>query len=161
MNTKIPWFAVAVLALAVLAVGITAVSLVSVRTTVNSSGTVDSVSSVTTFSNDPSASLGVYSNSACTVPLTSINWGSTGAGGSVTQTIYVKNTGTGTMKLSLATTNWNPTNANGPLTVTWNDQGVSLAAGKSIAATVTLSVSSTVTGISSFSVQISVVGTAS
>jgi hypothetical protein len=57
-------------------------------TTVSSTGTVSA-----------SANLGVYSNSACTTPLSSINWGTLTAGGTAIQIIYVKNTGSG---LSLA-----------------------------------------------------------
>jgi hypothetical protein len=37
--------------------------------------------------------VGVYSDSACTLNLTSIDWGSVYPGGSAPQLIYVKNTG--------------------------------------------------------------------
>ena len=37
--------------------------------------------------------VGVYSDAACTLELTSIDWGSVYPGGSVSRTIYVKNTG--------------------------------------------------------------------
>ncbi|MGD6852785.1 MAG: hypothetical protein ACQCN6_12070 [Candidatus Bathyarchaeia archaeon] len=58
----------------------------------------------------------------------------------------------------MSTSYWNPTGANGPITITWNQEGATLAQGQSKAATITLSVSSSITDISSFSVQINVSG---
>jgi hypothetical protein len=121
----------------------------NVSVSINSSGSIAA-----------SPNIGVYSNSACTVSLTTINWGSPSPGGTVTQTVYIKNTqGSSSLMLSMTTSNWNPTSANGPLTVTWNQQGTVLASGQSIAATLTLTVSSSITGITTFSVQISISGT--
>jgi hypothetical protein len=37
--------------------------------------------------------LGIFSDTACTVPLTSINWGTVKQGKNYTQTIYINNTG--------------------------------------------------------------------
>jgi hypothetical protein len=107
-----------------------------------------------------SANLGVYSNSACTTPLSSISWGNLTAGGNITQTIYVKNTGSGlSLALSMATSNWTPTTANGPITLTWNQEGTRLNPGQSVAATLTLTVSSTIADVTNFSVQITITGT--
>ena len=105
------------------------------------------------------SSLGVFSDNTCTVPLTSLNWGSISPGMNSTITLYVKNTATtGSLTLDMAATNWSPTNANGPLAVSWDQEGTTLAPGQSAQATLILSVSSTITQISSFSVQISIVG---
>ena len=107
-----------------------------------------------------SADLDLYSNSACTIPLSSINWGTLNAGENITQTIYVKNTSNGlALTLSMQTSNWTPTTANGPITLTWNQAGTRLQPGQSIAATLTLAVSSNIADISSFSVQINITGT--
>src|SRR5665647_1675547 len=85
--------------------------------------------------------VGVYSNSACTTNKTSITWASVAAGGSATQTVYVKNTGTASMTLNLAVSNWTPSTASNYITITWNQQGTVLAAGQSVAAILTLAVS--------------------
>jgi hypothetical protein len=107
-----------------------------------------------------SANCGLYSDSACTTPLSSIDWGVLTAGGTVTQTIYVKNTGSGLpLTLNMTTTNWSPASANGPITVTWDQEGTILSPGQSIAATLTLAVSSSEIGLTNFGVQISITGT--
>ncbi len=104
--------------------------------------------------------MGVYSDSACTNPINSIIWGTITAGGNITQTIYVKNTGTGiSLALSMTTSNWTPSSANGPITLTWNKEGTRLQPGQSVAATLTLNVSPTIADITNFNVQISITGT--
>ncbi len=114
-----------------------------------------------TQSSNPLAgpNVGVYSNSACTTDKTSITWGSITAGGTTSQTVYVKNTGTATMTLSLAVTNWTPTTAANYITITWNRQGTQLAAGQSISATLTITVSASITGITDYSNTITISGT--
>ena len=106
-----------------------------------------------------SPNIGVYSDSACTHKLTSIKWGSVAAGKTTTQNVYVKNTGTAAMTLSLATSSWNPSKASTYLTISWNQQGTKLSAGKSAAATIKLAVSSTIAGFTSFSSTIAFTGT--
>ncbi len=129
---------------------LTTYGAVSVSTTLSSTG------SITT-----SANIGVYSDSACTTPMTSIDWGTTSPGSSITRTIYVKNTGSGvSLTLSMTTSNWNPVSANGPITISWNKEGTVLTPGQSTAAVITLSVSSSITGITTFGVQILVTGAA-
>jgi hypothetical protein len=148
------------IALVGLALTMTAYGAISVSTSINSSGLIATSSGISATSNALSSSLSVYSDSACTVPMTTIDWGSVSPGGTITRTGYVKNTGGGvSLTLSMATSNWNPTNANGPLTITWDKEGTVLAPGQSTAATITLLVSSSITGITSFSVQILIYGT--
>ena len=138
-----------VLSAAMIALMLMAYAAINVSVSINSSGSIAA-----------SPNIGVYSNSACTTLLTTISWGSPSPGGTVTQTVYVKNTqGTASLTLSMTASNWNPTSANGPLTVTWNQQGTVLAPGQSTAATLTLKVSSSIAGITTFSVQISISGT--
>jgi hypothetical protein len=126
---------------------VTTAGLLSVNQNIPSSGTVTAVN------------VGVYSNSACTQNLTSINWGTVSPGDSVTRTIYVKNTGNSQVTLSMTKTNWNPTSANGPITVTWNRESTTLVADQVTTATLTLSVSESVSGITDFSVEIVITGT--
>jgi hypothetical protein len=106
------------------------------------------------------AGINVYSDSACTQPLTSLDWGEATPGGTVTKTIYLKNSGTSTLTLNMQPTNWNPSNANGPLSVSWDKNSATVASGQSTLATLKLSVSSSVTGISTFSVDVTISGTA-
>jgi len=141
----------AVVALVRIGVSLALTTYAAITTT----STLSSIGAVST-----SANLGVYSNSACTTPLSSINWGTITAGGNTTQTIYIKNTSSGvSLTLNMTTTGWSPTSVNGPVTITWSQQGTDLQPGQSIAATLTLAVSSSEVGITSFSVQINIGGT--
>jgi len=107
-----------------------------------------------------SANLGVYSDSGCTQSLSSINWGTLTAGSVVNQVVYIKNTSSGiSLTLNMTTSNWSPTTANGPITITWNQQSTDLQPGASVAATITLTVSSSIVNVSSFSAQINIGGT--
>lgn len=126
---------------------VTTAGLLSVSQTVSSTGTVTAVN------------VGVYEDSACTQTLTSIDWGTISPGNSVTRTVYVKNTGNTPITLSMTKTGWNPAGADGPITVTWNKEGTALSAGQSTAATLTLTVSSGISGITTFSVNIVITGT--
>jgi hypothetical protein len=134
----------------IIAVALTAstAAVLSVNQNVSSSGTI------TTTPN-----IGVYSDGACTTSMTSISWGSITAGGTATQTIYVKNTGTSTITLSLSTSNWSPSGASSYITASWNKDGTQLSAGQSVAATLTLTVSSSINGITTFSNTIVITGT--
>jgi len=114
--------------------------------TVPSNGTVSAVN------------VGVYSDSACTQNLTSINWGTLYPGNTTTRTIYVKNTGTLPVTLTMTTGSWVPTTANSVLTLTWNRQSTVLSAGQSIDATLTLSVASSTGSLTDFSFNITVTG---
>ena len=141
--------AVPVLMVIALALTATTVAVLSVNQTFSSNGTITT-----------SPNIGVFSDAACTINKTSINWGSVAAGGNTTQTIYIKNTGTGTMTLTLSAFNWSPTEASTYLTVSWNQQGTQLSTGQSVTATITLTVSPSVNGFTSFSNTIRIIGTA-
>ena len=138
-------------ALAIMAIALTLITF-SVVTT---SQTVSSVGTVST-----SANLGVYSNSACTIPLSSINWGTLTAGGTTAQAIYIKNTSIDlSLTLSMTTSSWSPASANGPITITWNQQNTDLQPGASVEAILTLTVSSSISNVTGFSVNINIGGT--
>ena len=81
------------------------------------------------------------------------------AGAKATQTLYVKNTGTNTITLSIASSNWNPASGGTYIKLSWNQLGTRLSVGQSVAATIILTVSPSVTGISSFQNTITIVGT--
>lgn len=103
--------------------------------------------------------LGVFYDSACTQLGKSMNLGSISPDESVNTTLYLKNTGSSTLKLSLRTKNWNPKEANGPVALTWNLEGAELSVNQVSTATLTLSVSPTIQGITSFSFDVVISGT--
>jgi hypothetical protein len=115
-----------------------------------------------TFSNSGSISaigVGVYSNSGCTTVLSSINWGTVNPGASVTYTMYVKNNGTIPVTLTMTIGTWNPTSASSYINLTWNQQNYSLPAGSSVPAVLTLNVSSSASGFTSFTFDVIITGT--
>ena len=102
--------------------------------------------------------VGVYSDPACTQNLTSISWGSVHPGENIARTIYVKNTGTAPITLGLSMSGWSPVAANGPITIAWDKEGTILNPGQSVATAISLSVSSEISDITDFSVNMIVSG---
>jgi hypothetical protein len=106
-----------------------------------------------------SPNLGVFSDSACTVSLNNISWGNITAGTNVQRTIYIKNISNGcSLTLNMMTSNWSFTN-NENMTLTWNQEGSKLNPGASTSAVLTLAVSPDIVDITTFSIQISIIGT--
>jgi len=140
-----------VIILTIIAVALTCTTFasLSVSQKVSSSGTIN-----------VSPNLSVYSDIYCQNKLSTINWGSITPGGTITRVLYVKNTGNGSsLELSMSTSSWNPTRANGPITISWDQKGTKLAPGQSVAATLKLTASSTITDITNFNVQVTITGT--
>jgi hypothetical protein len=102
--------------------------------------------------------VGVFSDAGCTQNLTSIDWGSVYPGSSVPKTIYVKNTGNAPITLSMTTTAWNPTVAAGQINVAWDKENAVLSPSQSTSATLTLTVSPSISSVTSFSVSIVITG---
>lgn len=147
MQRLSPGAIIAIVAIAGLFLTLTTAGLLSINQSVPTSGTVSTVN------------VGVYSDSTCQQQLTSIPWGAVAPGGTATKTVYVKNTGTNQITLTMTRTNWSPTNANGPITVTWDKESTTLTANQIATATLTLSASSSISGITTFSVDIVITGT--
>jgi len=103
--------------------------------------------------------IGVYSDSGCTIVLTSISWGALSPGGTATHTIYLKNNGTIPVTLTMATGNWNPASASSYITLAWDRQNYVLPAGSTVQAVLTLNVLSSISGITNFGFDITVTGT--
>jgi hypothetical protein len=104
--------------------------------------------------------VGIYSDYACTQTLEAIDWGDILPGSSIEKIIYIKNTGSTPITLSMTATNWNPTNAYGPLNLTWNKEGTKLNKNEVTAATLTLTVAENTADITTFSVTILIIGSA-
>ncbi len=136
-----------------------AIAFVAVFVTVFVSGVLVSTKTISSTGVVTSASLGVFSDSACTQALASVDWGTVFPGGYITKAVYVRNAGNTQVTLGLSKLNWSPINANGPITITWDKEGAVLAVNQVATATLTLSVSSTVNGISNFNVDVVIIGT--
>jgi hypothetical protein len=148
----LPKIQLTVVALILVAIALTATTYgaISVNQSLSTNG------SITVTPN-----LALYSNSACTTSLSTIDWGTITPGNNQTRTVYVKNTGTGTsLTLSISTNTWTPTSANGPITISWDKEGTRIAPGQSTTAVITLTSSSSIVDITTFSVQILISGTA-
>jgi hypothetical protein len=151
--------ALAVIGLVVSALG----ALVSTRT-VSNTGTIrivtppPSPSPSPPPSPPPSVQLGIYSDSGCTTVLSSIPWGTLDPGSTATSTIYVRNEGNVPATLSVQASNWNPASAQSFFTLAWNRNGYVLAVGASVQAVLNLTVSSSISGITTFSFDITIAG---
>jgi hypothetical protein len=140
-----------VLALAVMGLVVSAVGSLVVTRTVSNTGSIR----VST----PSAQLGIYSDSGCTTVLSSVSWGTLDPGSTATSTIYVRNEGNVPVTLSIQAANWNPASAQSYFILTWNRNSYVLAVGASVQAVLSLSVSSSISNITSFSFDISIIAT--
>jgi hypothetical protein len=121
--------------------------------------TTQTLSSTGSIQIQTSADIGVYSDPACNNPKTSLPWGTLQPGGSQTQDCYIKNEGNTALTLSLQTTGWNPAAAENYLDLSWDYNGNPIGADAVIHVTFTLSVDAGITGITSFSFDITIVGT--
>jgi hypothetical protein len=103
--------------------------------------------------------LSIYWDDTFLNETTSIGWGSLDKGTSVNRTIYVRNTGTVPMTLSMTVGNWSPSGANSYLTVAWDQEGNNVTANSYVPAQLMLSVSPSFTNGTAFSVDITITGT--
>jgi hypothetical protein len=109
---------------------------------------------------EPSIEIDVYSDSACTQTVSSVDWGEIEAGGAAYNTIYVKNSGDEGVTLSFTTENWSPADASTILQLSWNYDGSTIASGEVREILFTLSVSSSASAMDSFGFDIVIVGSA-
>lgn len=100
--------------------------------------------------------LGVYQNSNCTTVLSSVSWGTLNPGASTNSTMYLRNEGNVAVTLSIQAGNWTPSGAQNFLTLTWNRNSYVLQPNATVQAVLTLAVSSSITGITSFDFDITI-----
>jgi hypothetical protein len=124
------------------------ISAVQTSLTIANSGTISTVG------------VGVYYNSACTNRTSSIDWGLLAPGGQKSVTVYVRNEGTAAVTLTQSTSNWNPSTASSFLSLSWSYNGQTINPGASLQVTLTLTVSSSISGVSGYSFDIVIVGSA-
>jgi len=109
---------------------------------------------------EPDIEIDVYGDAACTQVISSVGWGEIEAGSSKTRVVYVKNNGDDGVSLSLLTENWNPSGASNYLQLSWDYDGSTIVSGEVRQITLTLSVSSSASGIDGFSFDIVIIGSA-
>jgi hypothetical protein len=127
-----------IIAGAIIVMMTSALALLQPSTTITNTGTIEALN------------VGVYQDSACTQPLSSINWGTLKPGTAANRTIYVKNTGNAAVSLNMTVTTWNPSIASSYITLTWDKQGSLVAVGNNVQALLVLSVSANVNGFTDF-----------
>ena len=103
--------------------------------------------------------LQVYADPECTVVLDSINWGRLEPGQSKNTTFYIKLTGNTPSTLGVSTDNFAPAEAEQYLTLMWDYDGRVLVPGDILKVVSTLQVSSSISGIESFSFDIIITAT--
>jgi hypothetical protein len=155
------------IALAATAIILTAVTaaLLNTQAIVPSDGTIQvtpspAPSSTSAPQTVTSINVDIYTDAAAVTPLTSLQWGTLSPGGTVTKTIYIKNAGNTAETLTMTTTEWTPAAASSVLTLSWNKEGSSLAAGAVVPATLTLQVAQNTGSVTSFSMNIVISGVA-
>ncbi|NWG10434.1 hypothetical protein HXY33_01595 [Candidatus Bathyarchaeota archaeon] len=101
----------------------------------------------------------VYWDSGCTNNVTSIDWAFIEPGKNTNVTVYIANKGTLPLKLNMTTEDWNPASASSKIFLTWNRENYVLNAGSVVQTVLTLSASSDISGIATFSFDILITGT--
>jgi len=143
-------YRLATIMLAVIAVGATVI----VTFAVLSSG-----KNIRSFGTIKAVNVGVYWDSGCTSVTSTVDWGKMSPGDIKNVTLYMKNEGNVAVKLSLAAQNWNPANAPNYISLSWNREGQIVDTASLVAATLTLSVSWDISGITDFSFDMVITGT--
>ena len=104
------------------------------------------------------AEVGVYWDVDCTNPVGCINWALVEPGGVKERTCYIRNEGNSAKVLSFQTSNWNPSSAQNYMTLSWNYGGQFINPNDVVKVRFTLSVSNSITGITRYSFDITVIG---
>ena len=103
--------------------------------------------------------LGIYWDQQCENPTSEIDFGLLEPGSQKDYTLYLRNEGNTVLTLNMTPKNWNPTEAANYMTLTWNREGHQISPDQVISFVITLSVSSNIQDISSFSLDITISGT--
>jgi len=115
--------------------------------TLSSTGTIETIG------------VGVYSDSQCSTPLSSLPWGTLEPGSNQNVICYIRNEGNSQSTLSMYASNWNPSSAENYLVLSWDYDGHSINPDDAIPVTFTLTVDASIEGITNFSFDITIVGT--
>ena len=103
--------------------------------------------------------VGVYLDPRCTVSCSAIDWGIITPGGTVTQTVYVKNTGSTSVYLQLSTSSWDPVSAESAIDLSWNlRSSYRLKAGRVVRVVLSLQAASDISGFTDFGFRVVISG---
>lgn len=102
--------------------------------------------------------VGVYWDSACSNKTASIDWGTVEPRSAAGVTVYIRNEGNAPVTLSLETENWSPPNASSYISLTWDYGGQVIDVDGVVEVRLSLSVSDSIEGITSFSFDIVIIG---
>jgi hypothetical protein len=134
------------------------VSVLTVLTGIAVSGVLETSRTISSSGTIKAIGVEVYWDSNGQNPVTSVNWGNPEPNQTLTQTIYVKNTGNADMTLSLIDQNWDPSSAEDYIFISWDREGDPIEAGETIQAVLTLEVSPDIDGITTFSFEMVIQG---
>jgi len=110
------------------------------------------------FAKSESPAFEAFSNSECSSQLSALDWGKLNAGGTATQTFYVKNLDTNELtQLSYYMENLSPQNAEGFLHLEGTPSNVNLKQNEAVKIDLTLSVDPTIKDVDLFSFDVVVV----
>jgi len=101
-------------------------------------------------------SIDVFWDVNCLDPVASIDWGAIGPGEVENMTVYVRNEGEASTVLALNVSDWNPFGASNYLNIGWNYSGTMVPAGQVVPLELSLRVNSSITGITSFGVNVTI-----
>jgi len=127
--------------------GVAVTGLLTTSKTIGSTGSVKAIN------------VEIYWDIECTQVVTEIDWGALESGDTATNTVYVKNTGNSAMTLSMYYSGWDPAEAGSYITLSWDREGATIDPDAVVEATLTLSVSASISGITTFSFNIVIEGT--
>jgi archaellum component FlaG (FlaF/FlaG flagellin family) len=140
--------------------GVCLVILLSVAFATSTYAAYNTSKSVSSSGKVSTINVSVYKDSACTQAATDIDWGTLTPGSSTTYTLYIKNAGSAAETLSMSTSGWSPSTASQYITITWNRDNALLNANQVVQATLTVTVSSSITSdLTTFSNLITITGT--
>ena len=145
---------VALLSMMIVLMGLTPITVSSTIMGLKRKSLVIPTGGIVEIVTPPGVEVGVYWDSGCGSRVSSIDWGTIEPGSSKDVMVYIRNEGDAAITLYLETTNWDPETAPDYITLSWDYGGQSVNPDEVVQATLTLSVSSSIEEITSFSFDI-------
>ena len=139
--------------------GIVAIVVMAISSGLLVSGLLTASKVLSSYGSVKTINVEVYWDFACTQVVGLIDWGTPEPGDTLSWTVYVKNSGSAPMNVSLMTGGWSPEAAGSYLTVSWDQEGATINADEVVQAVITMDVSSSISGITDFSFDITIEGT--
>ena len=118
----------------------------------------DTISNVSAVEAD---GVGIYWDSSCSDKVSSIDWGALAPASAENIVVYIRNEIEDPACFVLSTNNWNPPEASRYLSLSWNYSGDRVSPRETLQTTLTLSVSPSIEGISTFSLHITITASVS